>query len=184
MKKLLSQVNIVTAIQRNIFLCNVISAAGLNHYGELIKRPTRFLQHPDVSCYKVFFPASQGAKGNSRHSDRNIRGTCTIVFHRQNWDAQFKSDDFSTCVAPRPTRPKTMTTPYSIDQIHDLILEDRRISAKSVADQLAITRGRVGSIIHEDLYMLKLSAKWDPKCWNADEKVVWANFGIFSARSK
>jgi len=30
-----------------------------------------------------FFPARQGAEGNLRHSDRNIRGTCTIVCHRQ-----------------------------------------------------------------------------------------------------
>ena len=30
---------------------------------------------------KFFFPARQGAEGNSRHSDRNIRGTCTIVCH-------------------------------------------------------------------------------------------------------
>jgi hypothetical protein len=33
-------------------------------------------------------------------------------------------------------------------------LEDRRISAKSVAEQLGISRERVGSIIHEDLDML------------------------------
>jgi len=32
---------------------------------------------------KFFFPARQGAEGNSRQSDRNIRGTCTIVFHRK-----------------------------------------------------------------------------------------------------
>jgi len=30
-----------------------------------------------------FFPARQGAKGNSRHSDRNIMGACTIVCHHQ-----------------------------------------------------------------------------------------------------
>jgi len=30
-----------------------------------------------------FFPARQGTEGNSRHSDRNFRGTCTIVRHRQ-----------------------------------------------------------------------------------------------------
>jgi predicted XRE-type DNA-binding protein len=36
-----------------------------------------------------------------------------------------------------------------IDQIHGLILEDRRISAKSIAEQLGISRERVGSIIHE-----------------------------------
>jgi len=32
---------------------------------------------------KFFFPARQGTEGNSHHSDRNIRGTCTIVFHRE-----------------------------------------------------------------------------------------------------
>ena len=40
-----------------------------------------------------------------------------------------------------------------IDQIHELILEDRRISAKSIAEQLGISRERVGSTIHEDLDM-------------------------------
>ena len=49
-------------------------------------------------------------------------------------------------------------------------MEDRRISAKSIAEQLGISRERVGSIIHEDLDMQKLSAKWVPECLNADQK--------------
>jgi hypothetical protein len=32
---------------------------------------------------KFFFPSWQGAEGNAHHSDRNIRGTCTIVYQRQ-----------------------------------------------------------------------------------------------------
>jgi len=76
----------------------------------------------------------------------------------KNWVAQFKSGDFSTCNVPRNGRPKTVTTPQIIDQIHELILEDRRISAKSIAEQLGIWRERVVSIIHEDLDMRKLSA--------------------------
>ena len=54
---------------------------------------------------------------------------------------------------------KTVTFPEIIDQIHELILEDCRISAKSIAQQLGISRERVGSIIHENLDMRKLSAK-------------------------
>jgi len=74
-----------------------------------------------------FFSARQDAEGNSRHSERNIRGTSTIVCHRQIWVAQFKRGDFSTCDASRPERPKTVTTPEIINQIHELILENRRI---------------------------------------------------------
>jgi len=67
-------------------------------------------------------------------------------------------------------RLKTVTTPEMIVQIHELILEDRRISAKSIGEQLGISRERVGSNIREDLDMRKLSAKWIPKCSEADQK--------------
>ena len=102
--------------------------------------------------------------------------------------AQFKRGDFSTWDAPRPGRPKTVATPEIIDQIHELILEHRQISAKSIAEQPDISREWGGSIIHEDLDMRKLSAKWVPKCLNAKQNVNGARrlskFGIFSARSK
>jgi len=62
-----------------------------------------------------------------------------------------------------------MTTREIIDKIHELILEDRRILAKSIIEQLGISRERVGSIIHEDLDMRKLSAKWVTTCLNADQ---------------
>jgi len=88
----------------------------------------------------------------------------------KNWVAQFKRGDFSACEAHRPGRPKTVTTPEIIDQIHEPILEDRRISAKSIAEKLGISRERVGPIIHEDLDMRKLSAKWVPKYLSADKK--------------
>jgi len=91
----------------------------------------------------------------------------------KNWVAQFKHGDFSTCDAPRPGQHKTVTTPEIIDQIHELILEDRQISAKSTAEQLGISREQVGSINHEDLEMRKLSAKWVLNCPNADQKRQW-----------
>ena len=88
----------------------------------------------------------------------------------KNWVAQFKRGDFSTCDAPRPGRPKTATIPETVDQIHELILGDGRISSKSIAEQLGTSHEWVGSIVHDDLDMQKISAKWVPKCLNADQK--------------
>jgi len=78
-----------------------------------------------------------------------------------------------------------VTTPKIIDQIHELNLEDGRISAKSIAEQLGTSRERAGPIIHEYLDMRKLSAKWVPKCLIADHKrhgrqsseQIWNFFG-------
>jgi len=65
-----------------------------------------------------------------------------------------------------------VTTPEIIDQIHEQIFEDRRISAKSIGEQLGISRERVWSIIHDDFNLRKISAKWFPLCLNADRKNV------------
>jgi len=62
-----------------------------------------------------------------------------------------------------------------IDQIHELILEDLGFLAKSIAEQLCISHERVGSIIHEDLDMGKLSARWVLKCPDPDQKVKGAS---------
>jgi len=91
----------------------------------------------------------------------------------KNWVDKFKCDDFSTSDALHPGRPKTETTPEIIDQIHELILEDHWISAKSVAEQLGISHEWVGSIIHEDLDVGKLSMKWVPKFLNVDQNRQW-----------
>ena len=63
-----------------------------------------------------------------------------------------------------------MTTLDIIDQIHELILEDRWISAKSKAEKLGFSHEWVGSIIHEDLDIWKLSVKWVQKFLKADQK--------------
>jgi len=147
-----------------------------------VRRRARFQQHGDVSCHQVLFPAKQGAEGKSRHSDKKLREHSSSYATVKNWVAQFKRGDFSTC----PGRPKTVTNPEIIGQVHELILEDRRISAKSITEQLRISRERVGSIIREDLDMRKLSAKWVPKCLNADPKrqrcqsseQIWMLFGM------
>ena len=91
----------------------------------------------------------------------------------RNCVAQFKRGDFPTCDAPHHGQPKTVTTLEIIVRIQDVILEDRWILAKSIAEQLGISLERVGSIIHEDLDMQTLSAKWVPKCLNADQKRQW-----------
>ena len=99
-----------------------------------------------------------------------LRGHAPSYATFKNCVTQFKRGDFSTCVAPRHVRPKTVTSQEIIDQIYELILEDRRIWAKSIAEKRDILSERVGSIIHEDLNMRNVSGNCVPKCLNADQK--------------
>jgi len=120
--------------------------------------------------WSFFFRARQSAEANSRHSDSNIKGKCTKLCHRQKLGGPVWTWWFFHLWCASSWTTQTVTTLDIIDQIHGLILEDRRISAKSIAEQLGISRERVGSVIHEDLDMRKLSAKWVPQCLNAVQK--------------
>jgi len=95
-----------------------------------VRRRGRFQQHGDASC-QVFFLQGKAPKEIHAILTETLREHAPSYDATvKNWVVQFKRGDFSTCGVPRPGRPKTATTPQIIDQIHELILEDGRISAK------------------------------------------------------
>jgi len=87
----------------------LVTEAEKKHVG----RRARFQQHQDASCHRVPPPPLQGKAPKEIHAIL----TETLGEHApsfatvKNWVAQFKRGDISTCDAPRPGRPKTVTTP-------------------------------------------------------------------------
>jgi histone-lysine N-methyltransferase SETMAR len=88
----------------------------------------------------------------------------------KNWVARFRTLHLSTEYEERSRIPTQVTIPENVDATHFMILDDQRVSTKKIANTLAISRQRVGYIIQKILDMRKLSAKWVPKCLNADQK--------------
>ena len=152
-------------------MCRIASLFLLHRLKGIMSGDARDFNNTEMrAVIKFFFLQGKAPKEIHVILTETLGKHATSYATVKNWVAQFKRGDFSTCDAPRPVRPKTLTTPEITDQIHELILEDRRISAKSIAEQLGISRERVGSIVLEDMDMRKLSAKWVPKCLNADQK--------------
>ena len=163
--------SIVSLERRGWFMCRLASLFLLQRLKESMSGDAGDFNYIETRVIIKFFVFLQGKAPKEIHASliETLGEHAPSYATVRNWVALFKRGDFSTCDVPRPGRPKTVTTPEIIDQIHELILEDRRISAKSIAQQLGISHERVGSIIHEDLDMRKLSAKWVPKCLNADQ---------------
>jgi transposase len=88
----------------------------------------------------------------------------------KNWFARFRTGHLSTEGKERSGRPTQVTVPENVDAIHSIIMDDRQIFTQKIAETLAISRERVGYIIHEILDMRKLSINWVPKCLDADQK--------------
>jgi hypothetical protein len=63
-----------------------------------------------------------------------------------------------------------------LEAIHSMILDNKKISTKRIAETLAIACERIGYIIYKTVDMRKLSAKWVPKYLNAGQKHDGARF--------
>ena len=176
--------------KRSVYVPNCKSFLVTEAERKHVRRRARFQQHRNASCHQVFFFLLQGKAPKEIHATlRETLGEHASLYATiRNWVAQFKRGDFSTCDAPHPRWPKTVTTLEIIYQIHELILEDHQISAKSVAEQLGISwAGRV----HHSWRFGHAEAlrELGPEMPEHGSKtstvpVVWATFGIFSARSK
>ncbi|GBP71549.1 Putative uncharacterized protein FLJ37770 [Eumeta japonica] len=81
----------------------------------------------------------------------------------KKWTRLFKQGRESCEDDPRPGRPVTVVTEENIRKIEKLILADRRIKLWQIAEELQISKERVGEIIHEHMNMRKISARWVPK---------------------
>ena len=86
-----------------------------------------------------------------------------------NWVNEFKRSRTSTCDAPRPSEA---AMPKIIDKVYDIILTDRRMKVPELVEATGISRGTVISILHEQLSMKKLSARWVPRLLTVDHKTT------------
>jgi len=105
----------------------VVTGAERKH----VRGRARFQQHGDGGYHQAFFFLQAEAPKEFHAILIEMLGEHAPSYATvKNWVTKFKRGDFSICDAPRPGRKKTVTTPEIIYQIHELILEDRRISAK------------------------------------------------------
>lgn len=91
--------------------------------------------------------------------------SCPSYSTVKKWCANFQRGDLDTQDAARSGRPSTVSISEIVDYIHDLTLDNRRISAKKIAEMLYISRERVRFIILEQLGIQMLSAKWVRNAW-------------------
>ena len=58
------------------------------------------------------------------------------------WFTEFRNGRISTSDAERPGRPKEVTSQEMIDQIHDIILNDRRLKVREISETVNISVGK------------------------------------------
>ena len=77
----------------------------------------------------------------------------------KKWAAEFKRGRESLEDDPRSRHPSTATTQENIDHIHQMVMNDRRLTIRHLANVNSISCKRVENILHNKLGISKVSAR-------------------------
>jgi transposase len=129
-------------------------------------------------CAVIKFFVKKGLMPNEIHSKFiKVYGDSSPSFSTiKKWAAKFKHGRTSLEDDPHEGHPKSATPPEIIQQVHDMVLDDRRIKVRETAETLGISKERVGYILHEEFDMKKLCARWVLLLLTADQTHSHENF--------
>jgi histone-lysine N-methyltransferase SETMAR len=82
----------------------------------------------------------------------------------------FKDGCMSADSDQRSGRPSTSRNADVIDKVRTLIMEDRRLTVREIADEVGISRGSANTILTEDVGMRRVAAKFVPKLLSPEQQ--------------
>ena len=93
----------------------------------------------------------------------------------KKWIAEFKQGRDSIKDDDIPGRPISVRHAETVAKVHNLIMADRRLSIRFMANEVGVSHTTILAILTEDLAMRKLSARWVPKLLTVDQKRIRFN---------
>lgn len=98
-------------------------------------------------------------------------GECTLSKKNvYKWYKLFQEGRENVEDEARPGRPSTSTTDANVKEVKEMVLNNRRITIREVAEDVGISVGSCHEIFSDILGMKRVSAKFVPKLLNFDQK--------------
>ena len=91
--------------------------------------------------------------------DSTLGESASLFTTIKYWVAEFKQG-----------RPNEVTTTEMMEKIHKLVLDDRGLKVRELADMVGISKRAVHRILTENLDMRKLCTRWVPRLLTMEQK--------------
>jgi histone-lysine N-methyltransferase SETMAR len=122
--------------------------------------------------YYVFVSWKNGRDANKIYEElSNAEGerALSIVTIRR-WIAKFKDGETNFEDKPRSGRPREAVTSENIAKVKEFVTNDSHITTRRLEDVTGVSHERIIHILHNELQLKKVCAKWVPHKLSADHK--------------
>ena len=87
------------------------------------------------------------------------------------WVAEFKNPEHGFEDASRMGRPSAITADENIEAVERIVMRDRQISIRRLAEELAISKATIHEIMNNHMGMKKICTWWIPKLFTPIQRV-------------
>ena len=114
----------------------------------------------------------QGMTASEIHDDmlKTLAESAPSYATVTRWTREFKRGRDSVEDDPRSGRPPTATTQDKVDLALQMVMQDRRISCRQIAERLGISIEQADKILTQELGFSKVSARWVLRLLTPEQK--------------
>ena len=122
--------------------------------------------------FYIFTRLQLGDSIKKIHDDlQAVYGTnCVPYSTMYKWIQAFRSEQSSSKSGTSPGRPFLARNEQNIALVERLVAEDPHSTIRELSEACDLSTGTIHSILHEDLHMRKLAARWVPHLLSEEQK--------------
>ena len=122
------------------------------------------------NCIKICQKLGDSQVETIRKIQRVFGNDAMGIIQVKEWYNRYKDGRTSVESEARSGRPSTSRNDELINQVRTLVMQDRRVTVRELAEEVGISTGSVHSILTDDLAMQRVSAKFVPKLLTMEQR--------------
>ncbi|XP_014471304.1 PREDICTED: uncharacterized protein LOC106742650 [Dinoponera quadriceps] len=119
---------------------------------------------------KHYFMKDKSPEKTKEKLDKYYGKSAASIITVYKWFQTFQSGHMSTSDAEHFGRSFEVNALEIIDKINAMVMDNRRMKVREIASAVSISSERVYNVLHQQLGMKKLSARWVPRLLTVDQK--------------
>ena len=110
-------------------------------------------------CFLIGKNAKEAKEWLDKHYPDSAPGKSTVC----DWYNELKRGRSDLNDAQRSGRPKSAVNEENVMKIREIVLSDRKMKVREIAEASKLSYGSALTVLHDNLGMKKLNAKWVPR---------------------